>query len=139
VCDRLDSSELDSSEVDVVLITFADLAELDDYKRRRNLSVPILVDSERSTYETYGLGRASFRAIWGLATAKKYLAILRPSGPGRGLRDLRAATADTRQLGGDFVVAPDGRVAWGYWSTGPADRPSAGEVLAAVRAAGSNA
>ena len=55
------------------------------------------------------------------------------------LADLASATEDTRQLGGDFVIAPDGRLSWGYWSEGPADRPFVHEVLDAVeRAAGSS-
>ena len=49
--------------------------------------------------------------------------------------DLASATEDTRQLGGDFVIAPDGRLSWGYWSEGPADRPFVHEVLDAVEQA----
>jgi AhpC/TSA antioxidant enzyme len=129
------SDRLDTSEVDIVLVTFARAAELDEYQLRRGLPLPILIDAERRVYSAYGLGRASFFDVWGRATARRYLTILRSSGPGSGLRDLKAATADTRQLGGDFVVAPDGRLAWGYWSAGPADRPSTDEIVEAVRAA----
>ncbi len=130
--DRLD--EL-APRADVVLITFTTPVELDDYQDRRDVGFPILLDPGRGAYRAYGLGRGSFREVWGMATLKRYASILGPSGPGRGLDDLGVATEDTRQLGGDFVVAPDGRLAWGYWSDGPADRPAVDEIVGAVRAA----
>lgn len=123
------------TNVDIVLVVFAGAEEVDEYQRRRRLPFPILVDADRATYASYGLARGSFFAVWGPATIRKYASILRKSGVRRSLADIRSATADTRQLGGDFVVAPDGRLTWGFWSTGPADRPSADEVLAAVLAA----
>lgn len=121
-------------DVEVVLVTFTTSDELDHYQRRREIPFRIVLDPDRSVYEAYGLGRGSFFQVWGWSTLRKYFSILKPTGPGR-LSDLDAATEDTRQLGGDFVIAPDGRLAWGYWSTGPADRPSVDEIANAVRAA----
>jgi peroxiredoxin len=137
VSDRLTHlrADADPVDVDVVLIAFAGPDALDDYQHRRDLSFPILVDAERLTYAAYGLGRGSFAAVWGFATIKKYVSLLLSRNSPIGRRDLGAATEDTRQLGGDFVIGPDGRLAWGYWCTGPADRPSADEVVAAVRTA----
>ncbi len=114
--------------VDVALVTFTRTEELDRYQRRADLPFPILVDPDRATYRAYGLGRGSFTRVWGWATIRRYAEILRASGPGR----LRPWTEDTRQLGGDFVIAPDGTLAWGFWGTGPADRPSVDDLLAQV-------
>jgi len=39
---------------------------------------------------------------------------------------------DLRQMGGDFVVSPDGRLAFAYASHDPADCPSVDDLLAAI-------
>lgn len=96
--------------------------------------MPVLMDPERSVYAKYGLGRGSLATVWGPATIARYWQILRPAGPGS-LRDLARATQDTRQLGGDFVIASNGTLAWSHRSTGPSDRPSVDDVIDAVTAA----
>ena len=123
-----------TSEVEVVLVTFTTDAELDEYQRRRQLPFPILLDADRSVYTAYGLGRGSFLDVWGWHAVKRYWQILRPGGPGS-WRDLSSPTEDTRQLGGDMVIGPDGRLAWGHWSSVSTDRPSVDEIVAAVRQA----
>jgi hypothetical protein len=133
VRDRLEATN-SLGDVDIVLVTFADTGQLDEYQRRRGLQFPILIDADRSVYAAYGLGRAPRRTVWGLASAKRYASILRSSGLRRWLDDLGSPGGDdTRQLGGDFVIAPNGRLTWGYWGTGPADRPSPDEIVNAVR------
>ena len=126
------SEQLDDT-AELVLLTFTTAELLDGYQERRDLSLPILIDGNRDVYAAYGLGRGSFGRIWGWATLRRYAQILRRSG--RGMTDLVPATEDTRQLGGDFVIAPDGRLSWGYWSAGPADRPSVNDVFEAVERA----
>lgn len=126
------SEQLDDT-AELVLLTFTTADLLDEYQERRDLSIPILIDANRDVYATYGLGRGSIGRIWGWATLRRYAQILRRSG--RGMADLVSATEDTRQLGGDFVIAPDGRLSWGYWSEGPADRPSVNDVIEAVERA----
>lgn len=121
--------------IDVVLVTFTSNELLDDYQSRRQLNIPVLLDVDRSAYTAYGLGRGSFRAVWGLATLRRYAEILaqsRRKHSGSHVRDLAPATEDTRQLGGDFVIAPDGRLTWGHWCTGPADRPTVEEIAQAI-------
>ena len=43
-----------------------------------------------------------------------------------------ARPRDTLQLGGDFVIAPDGTLSWGFWGAGPDDRPELDDLVAAV-------
>ena len=126
------SEQLDDT-AELVLLTFTRAELLDGYQERRDLSLTILIDGNRDVYAAYGLGRGSFGRIWGWATLRRYAQILRRSG--RGMTDLVPATEDTRQLGWDFVIAPDGRLIWGYWSAGPADRPSVNDVFEAVERA----
>jgi hypothetical protein len=132
VRDRLtDITGSDGTRAEVALITFTTDAELDAYQRRRQLPFPILIDADRSVYVSYGLGQGSFLDVWGWRAVRRYWEILRRAGPGsRG--DLQPATEDTRQLGGDMVIAPDGRLAWGHWSSRSTDRPSIDDVVQAV-------
>lgn len=131
--DRLDEFDGadDDEDVDVVLVTFTDDAEIVSYRSRHDLPFPILLDPDLALYRAYGFGRASARRVWSFGTLRQYASILRRDGLGA----LERPTEDTRQLGGDVVVAPDGTLAWGFWSEGPDDRPSVDELLAAVRSA----
>ena len=128
--DRLD--EL-GAETRVALVTFTDPANLAGYLASNELPFPVLVDPDRAAYRAYGLGRGSTARIWGWRAARRYLQLLRVDGVGR----LHRPTEDTRQLGGDFVVGPDGRLVFGFWGAGPDDRPSIDELVAAVGRCGS--
>jgi hypothetical protein len=126
VRDRLD--ELGES-TEVVLITFTDPSSLTDYQRSKELPYPVLTDPGRDTYRAYGLGRGSIRRVWGLRATWRYIEMIRESGLGA----LRRPSEDTLQLGGDFVIAPDGKLGWGFWGDGPDDRPSIDDLIEAVR------
>ena len=133
--DRLDDVAGSARErAEVVLVTFTTADELEAYQRRRELPFTILVDTDRDVYDAYGLRRGSFLDVWGWSAIRRYWEILRPAGPGS-RHDLQPATEDTRQLGGDMVIAPDGRLAWGHWSTRSADRPSVDNIVSAVEQA----
>lgn len=113
---------------DVVLITFTDPAALAEYRDRNALPFIVVSDPGRTAYRAYGLGRGSVARVWGWRAAWRYGQILRRSG----LRAVRRPTEDTLQLGGDFVIAPDGTLAYGFWSRGPDERPTVDELIAAV-------
>lgn len=87
---------------------------------------PVLVDLSRSTYRTWGLVRTSYAAVWldprvWARYARLMAAGERPRGLGR----------DTRQLGGDFVVRPDGIVGYARPQQRD-DRPSVGRLLRVI-------
>ena len=111
----------------VVLITFTRPRNLHGFRRRLALAFPVLADEIRAVYHAYGLRRGSWWRVWGLSSVRAYGRLLR-----RGRR-LERPTDDTLQLGGDFVVDQDGRLAYAYRSTGPDDRPSVDDLLDAVR------
>ena len=114
----------------VVLVTFTDSTSLSDYVELHDLPFPVLTDPDRCAYRDYGLGRGSVWRVWGLKAGRRYLEIIRADGIG----GLRRPREDTLQLGGDFVIAPDGTLAWGFWGEGPDDRPSVDELVGAVAA-----
>lgn len=109
-------------------MTFANPDDAASHANHHQLPFPVLVDPDRSTYQAYGLGRATFAKVWNLAVARRYFEILRSNG----LSGLARPTEDTRQLGGDFIIDTDGTLAYGHWSEGPADRPSVDELAAVL-------
>lgn len=123
--DRLD--EL-GTETEVVLVTFTRPEKLDGYLVTNDLPFTVLIDRDRASYVAFGLERASLRRVWGARAARRYLQLF---AQGK-WRDLRRPTEDTRQLGGDFVVGPDGTLVYGFWGEGPDDRPSVDELIAAI-------
>lgn len=118
-------------DTEVVLVTFTDRGQASAYRRRRGLGIPVLVDPDRAAYRAYGLGRGSVWRVWGWRALRRYVELF----PANGLGGLRRPTEDTLQLGGDFVVAPDGTLAWGFWGDGPDDRPSVDELIDATQRA----
>ncbi len=120
--ERLD----EMGECTVALVTFSAQRKLRGYRARLALPYPVLADETRAAYRAYGLGRGRWWRVWGPATLRAYARLLR-----RGER-VGKPVEDTLQLGGDFVVAPDGRLALAYASHDPADRPSVDAILAAI-------
>lgn len=123
--DRLD----EFGDAAVAVITFSAPEQVAAYQRTLLAPLPVLVDQARAGYADYGLGRGTVWAVWGPKTWRAYVRLL-----GRGRRFQRP-TEDTLQLGGDFVVGRDGRLAYAFRSEDPDDRPSVDELLAAVRLA----
>lgn len=113
-------------------MTFTGSGNLERYQRINEVPFRILLDTDRTAYRAFGLGRGSVLRVWGLRALGRYLQLFRRGG----LRELRRPTEDTLQLGGDFVVAADGTLAWAFRGDGPDDRPSVDELIDAVRALG---
>ena len=113
----------------VAVITFAPPEDLAAYRRHLDLPFPVLSDPDRELYRAFGLGRGSFRAVYGIGTLRLYARLLR-----QGHR-LRRSTQETRQLGGDFVVDPHGRLTAAFRAPSPDARPSTAQLIDAVREA----
>lgn len=116
----------------VVVVSFARPASLAAYRDRFGLGdVLLLSDPERLAYAAFGFDRGSVARVWlDPRVWLRYAGLL-----ARGRR-LEATDDDTLQLGGDVLVAPDGRVRWIYRSTGPEDRPTPAALLRARHAEG---
>ncbi len=113
----------------VAVITFAEPDRLPAHRHHLELPFPLLADPDRIAYRRFGLGRGSLHRIWNPGTLATYGRLLR-----RGRR-LRRPTEDTRQLGGDFVIGPDGALAAAFRPRSPDDRPSITRLVEAVEAA----
>ena len=113
--------------LEIVVVTFEDRERAEEYARETGLGWPLLIDPRRSLYSAYGMGRGRWSAIWGPATWWAYVQLIR-----RGHR-LRRPTGDIRQLGGDVLVDPMGRVALHHVGKSPADRPAVAALFERVR------
>jgi hypothetical protein len=87
---------------------------------------PFLVDKELKAYRAYSLESSVLRA-WSPGNLL-YYAKARWQG-----REMLGNRGDTHQLGGDFVVAGNGRLLLAHPSRDPVDRPSIGQLLQIVR------
>ncbi len=111
----------------IAAVTFADPSLLAGHRAHLGLEFPILADPDRTLYSRFGLSRASLLRVYNPGTIRLYASLLRKG------RQLRRPTEDTRQLGGDFLIDANGRLASGFWPTSPDDRPTVHQLLAAVR------
>ena len=123
--DRLD--ELGTA--DVVVITFTRPRNLAGFRSRFVAPLTVLADEDRHVYRAYSLGRGPWWRVYGWATIRRYIQLVRAGSRMQRLHE------DTLQLGGDFVVGPDGRLVYVFRSTGPSDRPTVDELITAVREA----
>lgn len=90
------------------------------------LPFPVLVDRERRAYESWGLGRSPWWRVWlDPQVWKQYVQLIRSG------HRIRGSGADTLQLGGDFVVAPDGTIAYSRPQRRD-DRPPVGELITVI-------
>ena len=87
---------------------------------------PLLIDTKRELYRAYGMLEAGFWDIWGPDTWWAYL-----KEAARGRFPVKSK-GDISQRGGDVLVDPGGIVQLHHVGRGPADRPSAKSILAAL-------
>lgn len=114
----------------MVLVSFSDPEDLRAYAKHRELPFLVVHDEGQAAYRNYGLEKGSFADLWGFKSIRRYLKIISRDG----FSDVRAPVDDWQQLGGDFVIAPDGTLAFGHWSAGPGDRPAIDEMVRVVAA-----
>ena len=115
----------------VLVVSFSRPERLTAYLARYPLPFPVVADPSLAAYRTFELGRTSWRAMLRPGFVLRYLRLLLggrlPHKPDEG--------EDVLQLGGDFVLDGRRRLRYAYRSADPADRPSAEELLQALRAA----
>lgn len=110
----------------VAAVTFGDPSRLAAHRRHLGLPFPLLADPDRELYRRFDFGRGSLFEVWSPGTMITYARLLR-----RGRR-LERPTEDTRQLGGDLVIGPDGTLAAIFRPRSPDDRPTVQQLIDAV-------
>lgn len=95
---------------------------------------PVLVDTELTAYRAWGLVQGSAGSVLAPRVVLGYARRI------AGGERLRRPGAEPLQLGGDFVVAADGTIAYAHPQAAFDDRPPAGVLVAELeRAAGQRA
>jgi hypothetical protein len=124
------SAALASLGARIAVLFFSQLNRLPDYRKRHGIppDIPLLADEGRTAYKAYGMRVGTLRQVYAPEVLAKYARLIKSG------MNLRLKTdEDTRQLGGDIVVGPDGTVVFAVCSKNQADRPSVDEIVAAFR------
>jgi len=118
--------ELERLNVEVLLITFSSVGYGRIWLEEVCSALRLLIDRERTVYGTFGLERSLLRA-WSLKTMWRYVQLRRAGYRRRGIQ------GDSAQLGGDFIIDPEGIVRLAHRSRDPTDRPSVDRLLTVLR------
>lgn len=126
---RQHEQEFLDHNVDVAIVTFDADFMATSYVEQTNLPWPLLIDSDRSVYEAYGMQHGSWWSIYNPASIWGYLKLIifRRTG-------LHKPGSHFRQMGGDVLIDPKGVVRFYHASESPHDRPPMQKLLAAVAA-----
>ncbi|MCH8107071.1 MAG: redoxin domain-containing protein [Chloroflexi bacterium] len=120
---RQKHGEIEALGAAVLAVSFEPRDRLFQLSRVLRLPFPLLSDQERDTYRAYGLQRGNLRQIFSFGTVLAYVKLLAQG------RLYHFRRSDLRQLGGDFVVDPEGVIRYQYRSAAPHDRPSVEELI----------
>ncbi len=122
---RRQKDQFDERNIRIVVVAFVTDDRAYDWLEQTKSPFPFLLDPDRTVYERYGLKRSLLRS-WNLPTLWYYAKELLSGKP------IKQIQGDPNQLGGDFLVGPDGRLKLVYPSDDPTDRPSIEMLLAAA-------
>ena len=112
----------------VVVVTFENDFLARCYVEDTVLKWPILIDTTRGLYKSYGMRTASYWDVWGGKTWLAYFSELL-----KGNKPMKSK-GDIYQRGGDVIIDPEGIVRLHHIGQGPADRPSVEQILSVVSA-----
>jgi hypothetical protein len=111
-----------------VVVSFVDDTDrLAAYREHLAIEFPIVADPGRLLYRALGAERGRLRDVWSPGTLRMYVDLIRTG------RKLRPPRDDTRQLGADAVVGPDGRLEALWLPASPDARPSITEIADTIR------
>jgi peroxiredoxin len=125
LCDQ--QNEFSKLNTRVFVISFGTLPAVQEWLKETCGNFTVLLDRERTIYNTYGLERSKLRSksprtLWLYFT--RWL-------QGQKFHDSHGD--DTSQLGGDFIIDRNGKLRFIYPSHDPADRPSVEKLLAVLK------
>ena len=127
--DRFD--DIRSAGGEVLVVSMGRPETVAAYFRMRPWPFPVVADPDRGAYRAFGLGRTSWGRFFRPRVLLHYLKLIF-----KGWRVRRPnPEEDLLQLGGDFVLDRQRRLLYAHRSADPSDRPTAEELLAAIRSA----
>lgn len=114
--------QFEAANMNILMISFGTAYWANAWLDETQSPYPLLLDQDRAGYRAYGLSRSVLRS-WGVKNLWYYAKAAlqgKTFAPKRG---------DTNQLGGDFVIDPQGVIRLVYPSHDPTDRPSIEALL----------
>jgi peroxiredoxin len=119
--------EFDRRGVAIVVVSFAEPAQLIHYQEQHRWPFAILADPQRIAYRAFTLRRLSWFRVFSPATLKLYWTLRR-----KGMKQDAYGGDDIYQAGGDFLLDRDGDILFVHRSQDPADRPAAARLLVEI-------
>jgi alkyl hydroperoxide reductase subunit AhpC len=115
--------ELEKLNVEVLILSFGTPPAAQAWLEETCSPFDLLLDPERSVYESYELERSASRS-WNVRTLWRYVQLLASGRRWRGIQ------GDSTQLGADLIIGPVGIVRLAHYSHDPTDRPAVDGLLA---------
>lgn len=113
---------------DILVVSFAPPELVALFEKENKYPFPVVSDPDRSGYQAFGLRRASVPSLFRPGVVFRFVRLIL-----RGFLPKKpAAKTDILQLGGDFVLNPEGVVTYAHPSAEPTDRPSKEELVDAL-------
>ncbi|HKY09774.1 MAG TPA: AhpC/TSA family protein [Candidatus Binatia bacterium] len=124
---RSAQAEFRQRGVAVLVVSFAEPAQLAHYQQEHRWPFTILADPKRAAYRAFALKRLSWFDVYSFATLKAYVKLLRA-----GMKRTHYRAEDIYQSGGDFLVDCAGNIISAYRSQHPNDRPPPAKLLEVI-------
>ena len=123
LCQR--AAEFQAANTQIILVSFGAAYQARAWQAETENCFTLLLDPDRAAYRAYDLEHSLARA-WQPKVWVKYARLMLSGKKWRGIQ------GDSAQLGGDFVVDPNGVIRFAHRSHDPTDRPSAAQLLKAL-------
>jgi len=114
-----------SQGADLVVVGNGRPEQAAEFAREENLDFPLLVDPDMEAYRAAGLKHGIVEAV-SLKTVGHAIRAL-----GKGFRQ-KKVQGDPWQLGGTFVISPEGKTLFRHVSSEAGDHPNPNEVLSVL-------
>lgn len=124
---RRQKESFDRLGAGVVLVGLGSVEETAAFKKRFDVSFPMIADPEKRLFGAFRLKQASAGA---LLSAKMVVRGVTAMAKGHGIG---VPKGDVRQLPGVFIIHTDGRILFSHHASGPADHPHPETLLAVLR------
>ena len=121
-------TEFNRRRVSIIVISFAEPAQLLRYQEYHRWPFTFLADPNRIAYQAFNLPRLSWWRVFSPSTLKLYLKLLL-----QGMRRQHYGKEDIQQAGGDFLVDRAGNILFAHRSRDPSDRPTPERLLEEVK------
>jgi peroxiredoxin len=118
--------EIQAAHADVVTVSFGTIYWAQAWLQETRSPFPFLMDPERDAYRAYGLESSVFRS-WGPANLWYYTKAVFQK------RETFGKRGDPHQLGGDYIIDPQGMIHLAHPSREPTDRPAIAQIVSILQ------